>query len=200
MRIAQIAPIAERVPPTRYGGTERVVYELTEALVARGHDVTLFASGDSITTAKLSSIVPQCLRESNIANPYGLNEWSFLHYGLAYERQAEFDIIHDHNYSISVPTANLSKVPVVMTMHNVFHSENIPLYVAFPAVNLVTISKAQAPKGALLNIAGTVYHGQTMDQYPFHKNMMDTCSLWGECIWKKVCITRLRSLNDWISR
>jgi len=127
MRIAQIASIAERVPAKKYGGSERIVYTLTEELVKRGHDVTLFASGDSITSAKLSSIVPRSLREMNVKNPYGLNELTFAHIGLAYAMQDKFDIIHDHVYGVSMPTANLSKTPVVTTVHSMFHEDNILL-------------------------------------------------------------------------
>jgi glycosyltransferase involved in cell wall biosynthesis len=167
MKIAQIAPISERVPPRKYGGTERVIYELTEELVKRGHDVTLFASGDSITSAKLVSVIPKSLREARLKDPYGLNEFTFLHIARAYELQNEFDIIHDHNYVLSMPVANLSKTPVVQTIHGAFHESNIPLYSQLKKINLVTISHAQAPKNTDLNIVGTVYNGQTMTQYPF---------------------------------
>lgn len=167
MRIAQIASIAERVPAKKYGGSERIVYTLTEELVKRGHDVTLFASGDSVTSAKLSSCVPLSLRETNIQNPYGLNELLLKHIGLAYAQQDKFDIIHDHIYSVSMPTANLSKTPVVSTVHSMFHQDNIPLYKAMNKVNLVTISDSQKPKNEKLTIAGTVYHGLNMRHYPF---------------------------------
>src|SRR5581483_11859646 len=94
LKIAQVAPIIERVPPKKYGGTERVVAALTAELVKRGHDVTLFASGDSITPAKLVSVYPRSLREAKIADLYGLNAWTLLNIGLAYARAGEFDIIH----------------------------------------------------------------------------------------------------------
>jgi len=168
MKIAQIAPISESIPPKKYGGTERVVYELTEELVKRGHEVTLFATGDSNTSAELISILPRALRELNLPNPYSLNEWSFTHVGNAYNMQEQFDIIHDHNRIISMPTANLSKTPVIMTMHEMFHESNIPLYELLNNVNIVTISDSQIPKNTNLNIVGTVYHGQTMKYYPFH--------------------------------
>lgn len=168
MRIAQIASIAERVPAKKYGGSERIIYTITEELVNRGHDVTLFSSGDSITSAKLSSVVPFSLREMAVKNPYGLNELCFTHIGTAYSRAHEFDIIHDHNYAISMPTANLSPTPVVSTVHSMFHEDNIPLYQAMNNVNLVTISKSQIPQEVPnLNIVGTVYHGLKMDHYPF---------------------------------
>lgn len=167
MKIAQIAPLSERVPPKTYGGTERVVYTLTEELVRRGHDVTLFASGDSTTSARLVSLLPKSLREMKLKNPYGLNEWQLLNIGLAYEMQGEFDIIHDHNYALSLPTANLSRTPVVQTVHGYFHEDNLPLYSLLDRVNLVTISLAQRPKRKNLNIVGTVYNGLKMDSYPF---------------------------------
>ena len=168
MRIAQIASIAERVPAKKYGGSERIVYTLTEELVKRGHDVTLFASGDSLTSAKLSSVVPYSLREMNIKNPYHLNDWILTHITDAYAQADKFDIIHDHIYGISMPAANISRTPVVSTVHSMFHEENIPLYKAAANVNLVTISESQKPKNEMgLNIAGTVYHGLNMSHYPF---------------------------------
>jgi len=87
MRIAQIAPLSESVPPKKYGGTERVIAALTDELVDRGHEVTLFASGDSKTKAKLISVVPKSLREMHIKDPYGINEWTSLNIGLAYKLQ-----------------------------------------------------------------------------------------------------------------
>src|SRR6185312_9201471 len=95
MKIAQIAPIVERVPPKKYGGTERVVHALTEELVRRGHEVTLFASGDSSSSAKIESVYPRSLREAKLPDLYGANPWTLLNFGLAYELQEEFDIIHD---------------------------------------------------------------------------------------------------------
>src|SRR4051812_27428683 len=111
MRIAQVGPVIERIPPKKYGGTERVVYALTEELVKRGHDVTLFASGDSITSAKLVSIYPISIREAKLKDIYGMNIWTLFNIGEAYRRQDEFDIIHDHNGYITLPTANISKTP-----------------------------------------------------------------------------------------
>src|SRR5258706_13294996 len=97
MRIAQVAPLSERVPPKKYGGTERVIYSLTEELVKRGHEVTLFASGDSLTSAKLISVYPKALREAKIKDLYGTSSWNMLNIGLAYGMGESFDIIHDHN-------------------------------------------------------------------------------------------------------
>jgi glycosyltransferase involved in cell wall biosynthesis len=168
MRIAQIAPIIERVPPKKYGGTERVIHSLTEQLVKRGHQVTLFATGDSQTSASLSSVSPRALREIKVDNKYGTNEWALLNLGAAYARQDEFDIIHDHNNLISLPTANISRTPVVMTIHGAFDENNKNLYTKSNNVNLVTISQAQmelAPEGA--NIVANIHHGLNMKDYPF---------------------------------
>lgn len=117
MRIAQIAPIIERVPPKRYGGTERVIYNLTEQLVKRGHDVTLFASGDSITSAKLVSVYPKGLREAKFSNVSGLDVLNMVNVGYAYTFFKEFDIIHDHTGFVGLPTANICPTPSVFTMH-----------------------------------------------------------------------------------
>lgn len=167
MRIAQIAPIVERVPPKRYGGTERVVWALTEELVKRGHDVTLFASGDSRTTAKLESVFPRGLREARLKDPYGLNNFTLLSFGRAYSMQNEFDIIHDHMFPLSLPTANLATTPVVATMHGPFTVENRRLFQTLKNPGIVTISNAQAFPAPNINHLGTVYNGLPLDAYPF---------------------------------
>src|SRR4051812_288101 len=124
MKIAQIAPIWERVPPLKYGGTERVIYELTEELVKRGHKVTLFASGDSKTSAKLAAVAPKHLRATTNKNIYyGLNEFNVLNFAEAYKRYKEFDIIHDHNGPLSLATANICPTPVVYTLHYIYETE-----------------------------------------------------------------------------
>ncbi len=167
MKIAQIAPIAERVPPKKYGGTERVVSALTEELVRRGHEVTLFASGDSITKAKIESVYPRGLREAHLKDIYGINHWSLLNIGLAYELQDDFDIIHDHNAPISLPTANIASTPVVVTMHNAFNADNRKLFQTLRGANIVTISQSQLYPIPNINHAGTVYNGLAMEHYPF---------------------------------
>jgi glycosyltransferase involved in cell wall biosynthesis len=173
MKIGMIAPIGERVPPKKYGGTERVVYALTENLVRRGHDVTLFASGDSQTSAKLVSVVPNALREANNNNPYGVEHLSMLNIGIAYQMQHKFDIIHDHNVYFSLPTATLASTPVIMTMHGAitpevkryFEGLNNPYNPSF-----VTISHAQSLPIPDINFVGNVYHGLDMQHYPFSRD------------------------------
>lgn len=168
MKIAIISPIIERVPPKKYGGTERVVNILTEGLIKKGHQVTLFATGDTLTSAKLISVVPKSLKESQVADPYGLNALTALHIGLAYKLQDRFDIIHDHIGPLSLPTANLSKTPVIMTMHGPFTDKLQELFSTLTKPYIATISDGQliqAPKN--LNHAGTVYNGLNMEHYPF---------------------------------
>lgn len=169
MRIAQIAPIAERIPPVKYGGTERVVYELTNELVKRGHKVTLFASGDSITKAKLVSVFPRSLRSAKIKDPYGLNEWTVFNIGLAYDMQNEFDIIHDHNGFMGFPAANLATTPTVITLHGPVTSAQRKMFEKLKKPNIATVSKAQLPNSEKVNYAGTVHHGLTMNNYPYSK-------------------------------
>jgi glycosyltransferase involved in cell wall biosynthesis len=167
MRIAQIAPIIERVPPKRYGGTERVVSALTEELVKRGHDVTLFASGDSITSAKLVSVFPRSLREARLKDLYGLNNLTLLLMGTAYGMQEEFDIIHDHMLPLSLPTANLATTPVIATMHGTFTVENRKLFQTLKNPAIVSISDAQAFPAPNINHLGTVYNGLPLTDSPF---------------------------------
>lgn len=167
MKILQIAPIIERVPPVKYGGTERVIYALTEELVRRGHNVTLLASGESLTSAKLISVASHSLREAKIEDIYGINPLILLHLGLAYKIQDEFDIIHDHNSPLSVPFAALSTTPVVVTLHGSFTVQTIKLFETFRDLNYVSISDAQIKSLPNLNYLGTVHNGLNMEDYPF---------------------------------
>lgn len=167
MRIAQIAPLAERVPPKQYGGTERMIYALTEELVRRGHNMTLFATGDSTTSAELHACSPRSLREARTPDPYGVNYPTLLNIGVAYGLQNEFDIIHDHVSPISLPTANVATTPVVMTVHGPFTPENRHLYNRMNKPSIVTISKSQLFQPGSINHAGVVYNGLAMEGYPF---------------------------------
>jgi glycosyltransferase involved in cell wall biosynthesis len=161
MRIAQIAPLFEAVPPKLYGGTERVVHWITEALVDMGHDVTLFASGDSETSAKLDPVWPQALRLSPIA------DWVAT-YALLVEHVAQrahaFDALHFHiDYWPNSVFTRLG-VPFVTTLHgrldlHEFHE----VYKRFPTVPVVSISDNQRKPIPDIGWAGTVYHGMPKD-------------------------------------
>lgn len=170
LKIAQLVNIAERIPPHKYGGTERVVYGLTEELVKRGHEVTLFASGDSTTSAKLVAIYPKALRVSRVLdNVYGANILALLNIGYAYQKQDQFDIIHDHNGYLSLPTANFSKTPVVMTMHGHFGVNEKRIFENLRNPFLVSVSRAQTATAPKLNFIGNVYHGLEMRHFPFSR-------------------------------
>lgn len=166
MKIAQIAPVIERIPPRKYGGTERIISALTEELVKRGHEVTLFASGDTITGAELSSVCPSSLREAGITDEREKNGWTLRHIGAAYARAEEFDIIHDHCGVFSLPTAELSPTPVIQTMHGAFFDHNIHIFQQLRKTHLVTISHDHARGISGMNHVATVHNGLPMAHYP----------------------------------
>ncbi len=162
MRIAQVAPLNEAVPPRLYGGTERVVSYLTEELVALGHEVTLFASGDSQTSARLVPCCPRALRLE------GTCEAPLAHHLLQLERVMAaahgFDIIHWHSDLIHYPWARRSSVPVVTTLHGRQNAYDFTaLYGEYRDLPLISISNHQRPPGARAHWVGTVYHGLPVD-------------------------------------
>ena len=171
MRIAQVAPLWERVPPPAYGGIELVVGLLTDELVRRGHEVTLFASGDSISLAKLESVHPQALRLDKTVKEYGIYE--MLQLGKVYERAAEFDIIHSHMGCAALPYANLVKTPTVHTLHGVFTPDNEKLYRHAHRQPFVSISDAQREPRLNLNCVATVYNGIAPSRYEFPPHPQD---------------------------
>jgi len=171
MRIAQVAPLWERVPPPAYGGIELVVSLLTSELVRRGHEVTLFASGDSISLAKLESVHPQALRLDKTIKEYGIYE--MLQLGRVYERASEFDIIHSHMGCAALPYGNLVKTPTVHTLHGVFTPDNEKLYRHAHRQPFVSISDAQREPRLNLNCVATVYNGIDPSRYEFHPQPQD---------------------------
>jgi len=159
LRIAQIAPLIERVPPKKYGGTERVVYYLTEGLLAKGHEVTLFASGDSRTGARLVSPVRESLRLGRkVHSPMFV---SMMMLGTLFEKMVhEFDIIHSHIEYLTLPYASRSPVPVVLTMHGRLDiGDYRDLLRRYGDLFYVSISDAQRRPVPDINWVKTVYHG-----------------------------------------
>jgi len=157
MKIAQIAPLVESVPPSLYGGTERVVSWLTEELVRQGHDVTLFASGDSRTAARLDPIVPQGLRLSGIHNsrPYNITMLDRVA-----ARQHEFDVLHFHIDFFHYPLFRRMARKTLTTLHGRQDLPELPdIYHAFPHMPLVSISDHQRLPVPPVNWRGTVHHG-----------------------------------------
>ena len=162
MKIAQIAPLIESVPPRLYGGTERIVSYLTEALVAQGHDVTLFASGDSLTSAKLVPCCPQALRLDftvRDAIPYYM-----LMLNKVREMASRFDVLHFHIDQFHFPLFSGTSCRTVTTLHGRQDLPDLrPLYAGFPEMPLVSISDAQRLPINDANFADTVYHGLPTD-------------------------------------
>jgi glycosyltransferase involved in cell wall biosynthesis len=158
MKIAQIAPPIESVPPRLYGGTERIVSYLTEELVALGHDVTLFASGDSITAANLVPCVPKALRlDTNVRDPI---PYYMLMLDRVRQRAADFDILHFHIDQFHFPLFRPIARRTVTTIHGRQDLPDLlPLYLGFGDMPLVSISNAQRSPVMRANFAATVYHG-----------------------------------------
>jgi glycosyltransferase involved in cell wall biosynthesis len=171
MRIAQVAPLWERVPPPAYGGIELVVGLLTDELVRRGHDVTLFASGDSISLAKLESVHPQALRLDSTVKEYGIYE--MLQMSRVYEQASEFDIIHSHMGCSALPYGNLVKTPTVHTLHGIFTPDNEKMFTHARSQPYVSISNAQREPRLKLNCVATVYNGIDLSTYKFHEKPQD---------------------------
>jgi glycosyltransferase involved in cell wall biosynthesis len=158
MRIAQVAPLAEAVPPRLYGGTERIVSYLTEELVVLGHDVTLFASGDSRTAAKLVPVVPRALR-LNLATRDPVASHVHLVQSVL-SHAAEFDVIHFHIDHYHLPACAAVRLPYLTTMHGRLDLPELPaLFRAFPNAALVAISANQRMSLPEANFIGTVHHG-----------------------------------------
>jgi len=162
MRIAQIAPLMESVPPKLYGGTERIVSHLSEALVQLGHDVTLFASGDSVTSARLVACTETAIRLNPAVQDY------IPYYMIMLDKVRRsahlFDILHFHIDSFQMPLFRGMSSKTVTTLHG---RQDLPdllsLYNAFPEMPLVSISNAQREPIADANFVNTIYHGLPLD-------------------------------------
>jgi glycosyltransferase involved in cell wall biosynthesis len=166
MKIAQIAPLAESVPPRLYGGTERIVSYLSEELVAQGHDVTLFASGDSETAARLVRCSPMALRlDPSVRDP-------LPHHLLLLEqvrqRAPEFDILHFHIDLLHFPLIRTIATPSVTTLHGRLDLPDlVPFYRLFPDVPLVSISDHQRAPMPPVRWVRTIHHGLPPELYRF---------------------------------
>ncbi|MBD2777510.1 glycosyltransferase family 4 protein [Iningainema tapete] len=163
MKIAQIAPLWERVPPPTYGGIELVVSRLTDELVRRGHDVTLFASGDSQTLARLEAVYPRALRLDPDIKEFLMYE--ILESSLVYQKAAEFDIIHSHVGVWALPFASLVSTPTVHTLHGRFTRDNSAVFSHHRTQPYISISNAQRQLD--LNYISTVYNGICIEEYTF---------------------------------
>jgi glycosyltransferase involved in cell wall biosynthesis len=163
LKIAMLAPISWRTPPRHYGPWELVTSLLTEALVARGVDVTLFATADSITAGKLAGVCPAPYSEDPSIDA---KVWEILHVAHVFERAGEFDLIHNQTDFIPLAFTRLVDTPVVTTIHG-FSSERIlPVFKAYDdRSHYVAISDAD--RHPMLNYAATIHHGIPLDDFPF---------------------------------
>lgn len=170
LRIAQVAPLIETVPPRQYGGTERVIYGLTEQLVQLGHDVTLFAAGGSQTSARFVAAAPAPFRQT-MTKAALVEIAPHLHLQMladVYRRADEFDLIHAHTDIWTLPFMRLSPVPTVLTLHGRLDLDVVQrVFPLYPDTPLVSISDSQ--RGPLdhfpIEWAGTVYNGLPLDAY-----------------------------------
>jgi glycosyltransferase involved in cell wall biosynthesis len=158
LKIAQVSPLYESVPPRAYGGTERVVSYLTEELVRRGHEVTLYASGDSVTTACLRTCAPSGLRlQKGVTDPLSYHVCMLE---TVYREAGDYDLVHFHVDYLHYPLFRRSSVRHVTTLHGRLDlPELVPLYREFIDVPLVSISLAQREPIPWTNWVGNVYHG-----------------------------------------
>jgi glycosyltransferase involved in cell wall biosynthesis len=178
MRIAQVAPLFESVPPQLYGGTERVVSYLTEELVRQGHEVTLFASGDSRTEARLVPACPHALwRDRNCREtlPHHVRLME-----LVFQDVSRFDVIHFHCDYLHFPLLRRHPCPSVTTLHGRLHVPDLlPLFDEYPEVPLVSISDDQRRPITGANWQATVHHGLPRDLHPFRERPGDYLAFLG---------------------
>ena len=161
MRIAVLAPISWRVPPRHYGPWELFTSLLTEGLVARGHDVTLFASGDSVTSGRLSSVAPRGWSEDPSIDP---KVAECLHISAVFERASEFDIIHNSFDFLPLTYANLVSTPVITTIHGFSSPLIVPVYAKYNRdTSYVAISDADRHPD--LDYLATIHHGVDMRRF-----------------------------------
>ena len=167
MRVAILAPVAWRVPPRHYGGWEQAVSTLTESLVRLGVEVTLFASGDSVTEARLESVVPRALQEDPELRARS-RAYEILHAVHCLQRAEEFDLVHSHAGSFVVGFAPFLRTPLVVTLHGSgAEPDSQVLYRRFRHLPYVAISEAERRILPELNYVATIHHGVEVKRFPF---------------------------------
>jgi glycosyltransferase involved in cell wall biosynthesis len=164
-RVAVLSPVAWRTPPRKYGAWETVASNVTEGLVARGWDVTLFATADSITNARLHAVVDRGYEEDPASDP---KVAEYLHISEAFEHADEFDLIHSHYDFMALTYSRLVKTPVLTTIHGFSSPKIMPLYEKYRDGYFVSISDSDRAPG--LNYLATVYNGIDLSLYPFQKS------------------------------
>lgn len=175
MRIAMVAPISWRVPPRHYGPWERIVSLLTEGLIERGLEVTLFATADSLTQARLVATCPRPYSEDESLDP---KVWECLHLAAVFERAAEFDLIHNHFDFLPLSYSRLVQTPVVTTIHG-FSSERIlPVYQKYNG-HTYYVAISQADRHPTLDYLATIYHGISLNEFTFQPKPGDYLLFFG---------------------
>src|SRR4249920_778217 len=161
-RVAVLSPVAWRTPPRQYGAWETVASNVTEGLIARGWDVTLFASGDSVTRAHLHAVVDKGYEEDSAVDSKAAE---YLHISEAFEHAAEFDLIHSHYDFMPLSYTRLIKTPVLTTIHGFSSAKIMPMYQKYHDGYFVSVSDSDRATG--LNYLATVYNGIDLLLYPF---------------------------------
>jgi glycosyltransferase involved in cell wall biosynthesis len=178
MRIAQVAPLYESVPPKLYGGTERVVSYLTEELVRHGHEVTLFASGDSQTAAKLVPVCPKALWRDDRCRetlPHHVRQME-----LVFQDLSRFDVVHFHGDYLHFPLLRRQPCPSVTTLHGMLHVPDLgSLFTEYSEVPLVSISDNQRRPISGANWQATIHHGLPHDLHTFREQNGDYLAFLG---------------------
>jgi glycosyltransferase involved in cell wall biosynthesis len=178
MRIAQVAPLIESVPPKHYGGTERIVSYLTEELVRLGHEVTLFASGDSVTNARLIASCERSLRKNERCKDPVAREVLLLDHVIGHA--GEFDVIHFHTGYLHFPISRCLPVPHLTTLHGRLDLPDlVPVFDRFRDEPLVSISNAQRQPLPWANWQTTIYHGMPEDLFRFYPDPGDYLAFLG---------------------
>lgn len=169
LRICQVAPLFESVPPKGYGGTERIVSYLTEELVRQGHEVTLYASGDSVTGAELIAPCPRSLRLDAGCGDQLAHHLTMLEQVFA--DADRYDLIHCHVDYLHFPFSRRHPVPTLTTLHGRLDIPDlVPLHGEYSGMPVVSISDSQREPLPWLNWQGTVYHGLPVSRYPFQES------------------------------
>lgn len=175
MRIAMLSPIAWRTPPRHYGPWESVVSLLTEGLVSQGFDVTLFATGDSETSAKLHAICPRGYEEDRSIMP---KVWESLHISELFDRAQDFDIIHNNFDFLPLTYSNLIATPVITTIHGFSSPEILPVYKKYNSRGFY-VSISDADRSPELDYIKTIHHGIDLPQFDFQPHPEDYLLFFG---------------------
>ena len=190
LRIAQVAPVAMPVEPAKGDSIEQLVWLLSEELVRRGHAVTLFATGDSRTSARLSSVYPR-----GYDHDEDLWDWYFhetMNAAAAFERADDFDVVHCHDYHFALPFAWTTATPVVHTYHVEMNPDVLAAYASYPDVRLVAISDFQRSRLAALPNVSVIRHGIDTRAFPFGATRGDHLLYLGRMIEDKGPLEAIR--------